>query len=336
MKHLAAAFLAWAIAWPLAVSAAERPRPLDAFEEVRQMGRGVNVLGSDPVWRDPAVGRFQPRLFKTIRKGGFRTVRMNLQAFAHMDAGGSLDPVWLATLDRMVKAALDAGLFVIIDEHDYHLCAEDTDACQDKLTAFWRQIGAHYAEQPASVMFEILNEPNGKLDDEAWNRLLSIELAEIRKTNPERNVVVGPAFWNNLGHLDALQLPEDDRHLIATVHYYEPMSFTHQGASWVAQYTGLSGIHWGSPSELERLDRDFDQAQGWARAHRRPVLLGEFGAYDKADMESRVRYTAAVARAAEARGWAWAYWQFDSDFVVYDMKRDAWVAPIHQALVSRP
>jgi endoglucanase len=50
-------------------------------------------------------------------------------------------------------------------------------------------------------------------------------------------------------------------------------------------------------------------------------------------MDSRARYTAAVARAAEGLGWSWAYWQFDSDFVVYDIEKDAWVEPIRKALV---
>jgi endoglucanase len=50
-------------------------------------------------------------------------------------------------------------------------------------------------------------------------------------------------------------------------------------------------------------------------------------------MDSRARWTAAIARAAEARGWSWAYWQFDSDFIVYDVQRNAWVEPILHALI---
>jgi endoglucanase len=63
--------------------------------------------------------------------------------------------------------------------------------------------------------------------------------------------------------------------------------------------------------------------------------LGEFGSYDRggADMDSRVRYTSYVARTAESLGWAWAYWQFDSDFIVYDMKADEWIKPIWKALI---
>jgi len=50
-------------------------------------------------------------------------------------------------------------------------------------------------------------------------------------------------------------------------------------------------------------------------------------------MESRTRYLGSVARAAEQHGWSWAYWQFDGDFILYDMARDGWVEPILAALI---
>jgi endoglucanase len=40
-----------------------------------------------------------------------------------------------------------------------------------------------------------------------------------------------------------------------------------------------------------------------------------------------------VARTAESFGWAWTYWQFDSDFIVWNMEKNSWVAPIHDALI---
>ena len=50
---------------------------------------------------------------------------------------------------------------------------------------------------------------------------------------------------------------------------------------------------------------------------------------------SRVRYTSFVAREAERQGWSWGYWQFDSDFIVYNMERDQWVEPICAALIPK-
>ena len=44
---------------------------------------------------------------------------------------------------------------------------------------------------------------------------------------------------------------------------------------------------------------------------------------------------AAASREAEALGWAWTYWQFDGDFIVFDMKTDNWVKSIHDALIPK-
>jgi endoglucanase len=300
--------------------------------QVQAMRRGVNILGYDPLWSDPAKARFTPRHFKLIREAGFDSVRINLQAFEHMDAQNRLHPRWFKTLDTMVEAALAQKLTVILDEHDFNPCGEDLPACKPRLTAFWTQVAEHYKSAPDQVVFELLNEPNRALNDETWNSLHGELLALVRKTNPTRNVIIGPAFWNSIGHLDALVLPKADRHLIATVHYYTPMEFTHQGAAW-SPNTPKLGVTWGKPADRDRMKADFDIAQAWSKAHGRPLLLGEFGAYDKGDMASRVVYTDAAAREAEARGWAWSYWQFDSDFIVYDIKADRWVEPIRNALI---
>jgi endoglucanase len=313
-------------------ASAQTPPAPSAFEVAKQLGRGLNVLGYDPLWDDRSRARFQTRHFRIIHEAGFQTLRVNLQAFAHMDGANQLDPKWLETLDWVVREAQSQHLNVIIDEHDFEFCARDIDACRPKLMAFWTQIAARYKDQPSSMLFEILNEPNGQLTPAPWNRLSADVLALIRQTNPTRTVVIGPAFWNNIGYLDQLTLPADDPHILVTVHYYLPMTFTHQGASWSASTKDLSGVTWGKPEEYARLSADFDKVQAWATAHDRPILLGEFGAYEKGDMASRVAYTSAVARAAEAHGWPWAYWQFDSNFIAYDMARDAWVEPIRKAL----
>jgi len=306
---------------------------IDAADQVAAMRRGVNIIGYDPLWKDFAKARFHERHFQLLHDAGFQTVRVNLAAFGHMDAKNQLDTAWLKTLDWVVKNALANNLTVILDEHDYTVCAKGADACRTKLLAFWQQVAEIYKDAPPSVLFEILNEPNGEITDESWNALLKEALAMIRKTNPTRNVVIGPGHWNGIQHLEQLELPEDDRHIIVTVHYYVPMEFTHQGASWSKETAHLSGVTWGTDAEKQRVVDDFAGAQKWAKTNARPILLGEFGAYDKGPMDSRVLYTAHLARTAESLGWAWTYWQFDSDFLLWDMAKDTWVEPIRKALI---
>jgi endoglucanase len=143
---------------------------VDPFDHVKQMGRGVNILGYDPIWKDFSRGRFKERHFQRIHDCGFQTVRVALQAFGHMDSQGKLQPAWLQTLDWVVNAALANGLNVILDEHDYNPCATDAAACREKLLAFWSQVGPRYQESPSRVIFEILNEAEPGADAPSLER----------------------------------------------------------------------------------------------------------------------------------------------------------------------
>jgi endoglucanase len=313
---------------------ADAPKP-DAFRQNKRLGRGVNILGYDPIWKDRRQARFQEKYFRLIKEAGFDNVRINLNPFRDGKLGPDhkLSPAWFSTLDWAMKHALAQRLMVILDVHEYHALGEDPAGNRQRFLAVWRQIAAHCKDAPGEVLFEILNEPNGKLTAELWNPLLREALAIIRQTNRRRTVVVGPASWNSIAALPNLQLPPDDHNIIVTVHYYNPFPFTHQGAAW-AGLKDKTGVSWiGTAKEQDAIRGDFEKAHAWAARHGRPILLGEFGAYDQGDMQSRARWTSFVARQAEKLGWSWAYWQFDSDFIVYDVKRDAWIQPILRALL---
>lgn len=329
MRLIWIGLMAAVMALPVRASAA------DAFEQNRKLGRGVNIIGYDPIWRSRDQGRFQEKHFRLLHEAGFNSVRINLHPFRQMDAakGHALPDNWWSTLEWAQDGARKNGLTAIVDLHEFQVMGTDPEANHDKFIAFWRQVSARCQDAPESVFFEILNEPNGKLTPALWNQYLAEALKIIREKNPSRTVIVGPSFWNSVDHVGELELPPGDRNLIVTVHYYLPMEFTHQGAAW-ANYKDKLGVEWlGTEAEKAAMAAKFDKVASWAKANNRPIFLGEFGAYDKAPMESRARYTSAVARAAEARGWSWAYWQFDSDFILYDIPRDAWVTPILNALV---
>jgi len=94
------------------------------------------------------------------------------------------------------------------------------------------------------------------------------------------------------------------------------------------------GTEWAGTSPQKRsLQFDFDVVAQWAKDNERPIFLGEFGAYSKAALASRARWTAFVAREAEKRGFSWAYWEFCSGFGVYDQSSGVWNEPLLQALL---
>ena len=135
--------------------------------------------------------------------------------------------------------------------------------------------------------------------------------------------------------LPELKLPEDDRRLIATFHYYSPFEFTHQGAEWVGQDAQQwLGTTWtATPEQREAVADQFDAVARWSREHDRPVFLGEFGAYSKAPDESRATWTAFIRAEAERRGFSWSYWEFCSGFGAYDPQAGRWRPELLKALV---
>jgi len=310
---------------------------VSAKDQCLKLGRGVNILGYDKVfWQDYEKGRFKERYFKMIKDAGFSTVRLNLNPFSQMDSHNNINSHWLETLDWVVKKSLEANLMVILDLHEFTSMADNPEAKKEMFLSFWRQIAPRYRNKSANIIFELLNEPNKKLTVEMWNTFLADAVKIIRETDPERTLIIGPGNWNGIESLNTLKLPDNDPNIIVTVHFYHPMRFTHQGAAWASEYKSLSGIKWtGTPDEKEEVESKLKVAADWSLKNNRPIFLGEFGSYDKGDMDSRARYTAFVARTAEKFGFCWAYWQFDSDFIVYNIEKEQWVEPILNALMNK-
>jgi endoglucanase len=308
-----------------------------AGDQCIKLGRGVNILGYDKAfWQDHSKGRFKESYFKMIKEAGFSNIRVNLYPFRYMDSQNRIDPHWLETLDWVINKGLEANLMVILDLHEYTAMADDPEAKKDLFLDFWEQLAPRYRDKPNNVIFELLNEPNQKLTPEMWNRFLAEAIKIIRESNPDRTLIIGPGNWNGIESLNTLKLPENDRNIIVTVHFYHPMRFTHQGASWTSEYKNLSGIKWtGTPEEKKEIESKLNVAADWSKKNNRPIFLGEFGSYDKGDMDSRSRYTAFVTRTAEKLGFCWAYWQFDSDFIVYNIDKESWVKPILNALMDK-
>jgi endoglucanase len=327
---LAAPLAGWAISSPC--PAADGP----AAEANARLGRGINLGNALEAPRGVSWGmEIKEEYFDEIKRAGFDSVRIPIRwsDYASDQAPYTIEPGFFDRVDRAIDQALSRGLNVVINFHHIEPLYEDPSGYRDAFLALWGQVAGRYKDRPDSVLFEILNEPHANLDAAAWNALVPEALEVIRASNPDRIVIVGPAGWNNYRELDTLELPDDDR-LIVTFHSYEPFKFTHQGASWVGDNPPPVGTRWtGSPQERREITEAFDRVASWSKTHNRPIYLGEFGAYEKADLESRVRWTSFVAREAERRGFSWAYWEFGSGFGAYDRHSGEWRPALLDALV---
>jgi endoglucanase len=275
--------------------------------------------------------------FTAIKKAGFSSIRVPIcwSAHASVEAPYSVDPAFWKRVDWVVAQAKARHLHAILDFQNYKELIEDPAGHEERFLGIWRQIAEHYQYEPPTILFELLNEPYGNLDAATWNRILARALAVVRPTNATRLVVVGPVDRNDIGALPSLVLPDDDPYLVATVHFYHPKPFTHQGAEWEPGSLPWLGTVWqGTDVEKQAVEESMARASAWGQTHHRPIFLGEFGAYSKADQDSRERWTRHVARSAEAYGMAWAYWEFCSGFGVYDPVTKKWHTPLLNALIQ--
>lgn len=324
---------------PFSQTTAQPFQPIDPFEQIKQLGRGVNFGNALEAPKEGEWGMvLEERFFDLVKEGGFATIRLPTKWSAHAmrEAPYTIDATFFERVDWAMDNALKRGLNIVVNMHHYDELFIDPKAEHDRFVALWEQIATRYKDQPNAVVFEPLNEPNSALTSFLWQRLFEDTLAVIRKTNPTRNVVFTGADWGGPSALKAMKRP-DDPHLIATFHYYLPFAFTHQGAEWADGSDKWIGTEWkGKGMDKTNVDWDMDQVARWAKDNNIPIWMGEFGSYGKhADVASRQRWTDYVARAAEKRGFAWAYWEFGAGFGVYDREKNAWVEPIHSALTGK-
>ncbi|MER2268624.1 glycoside hydrolase family 5 protein [Methylobacterium oxalidis] len=298
-----------------------------AHEMSARLDCGINLGNALEAYHEGQWGlSLRSEHFDIIRKAGFRSVRVPIRWSSHAQPTPpyTIDPRFLARIDWVVAQALAHDLLVIIDTHNDDMIHKSPQMHTERFLAYWRQVASRYRSAPDTVLFEILNEPHGNLTSAAWNRLIDRTLKLIRETNPSRMVIVGSAEWNGFQQLDNLEIPETDDNLIVTFHYYSPGTFTHQGAPWVPGSSAWLGTSWGSADDHKAVESDFVQVKAWAVRHDRPVLLGEFGAYEKGDPRSRVAWTRAVSSAARRSGFSRMYWDFATNFSLYDVQQNRW------------
>lgn len=310
-----------------------------AAEINARMGKGINIGNTFEAmlsWQST----FDPADMKRIADLGFTHVRLPIRwerdDRSMSTAPYTIEPEFLQTIRSAVDEALKQKLHIIINMHHHDALMANPAVEKARFLSQWEQIAGHFKDYPDSLLFEILNEPHDKLTPALWNDYAKSALQVIRETNPKRCVLIGTAEWGGVGGLSSLEIP-DDPQLILTVHYYNPFQFTHQGADWVEGSDAWLGTQW-RDTEFERqaVEEDFKATIRLADEQNIPVHVGEFGAYSRADIDSRVRWTRFLARWFGQQGFSWAYWEWNSGFGIYNPQSGQYQQRLVDALIKDP
>jgi endoglucanase len=300
-----------------------------AMATASAIGRGVNFgnmleAPTEGAWGLTVTDDFIDK----AAAAGFTAVRLPVRWSNHASttAPFTIDSLFMNRVASVVDKLLAKGLVVILDMHHYRQLDGDPldagefavpDAVVDvRFIMLWDQIATHFQARSARLVFELYNEPHGRQNGEPWNVLAARTVGVVRKTNPDRVVVIGPTTWNSATDLHLLKIP-NDANVILTIHNYAPFSFTHQGAEWISPVLP-TGVTCCGATQVAEMTAPLDVARTWSAAKHYPVFVGEFGAYSKADSASRMSFNRTMRDAMEARGMSWSYWEFAAGFGVYD------------------
>jgi hypothetical protein len=253
----------------------------------------------------------------------------------------------LTRLDAGIDLFLNAGTAVMLDFQadvsylDYYL---STPEAPQELIDTWRMLATRYANRdPELLFFEVMNEPDTRFTQAAWDEEQKKVLGAIREVAPNHTVLLAPASWSGLDAL--LQMtPYDDPNVIYVMHYYSPSTFTAQGADWTSpkEIAKLRNVPWpaflpaleelienekddGVRGLLEQyrrddwnaahIDWDIGLAAAWAQKWNARVVVNEFGGYKPfSPPDSRARWLRDVRTALDHYRVGWAMWDYAAGF----------------------
>lgn len=309
----------------------------DVFDQNKLLGRGINLGNALEAPNEGEWGvTLQTEYFTIIKNAGFNSVRIPIKWSAHASQNFpyTIETSFFERIDWAIEQAFKNDLAVIINIHHYEEIMQNPAAHRERFLALWDQIAEHYKNYSHKLFFEILNEPNSNLTAELWNAYYIQALQRIRITNPSRTVIVGLAEWGGPGSLSKFILPANENNMILSIHYYSPFEFTHQGAEWVNGSDVWLGTRWnGTTIEKSEIELDFFSVINWATSKNIPVNLGEFGAYSKADMDSRVRWTSFIAQLCNENNISFHYWEFCAGFGIYNRDSGSFFESLYRALI---
>jgi endoglucanase len=262
-------------------------------------------------------GEVKKENLAALNQAGFKTVELGFNCPAHTDSAApyTIDPAFLKKEREAVTLIQANHLHVILCLPPYEAIMKDPDQEGDRFVAIWTQVAESFKDLPDSLAFELLPEPAGGLSDpNRWNKLVARALAGIRQNCPTRLILIGPAkYYTDLAHL---VLPENDTNIALAFHV------------WL-----ISRDKWGTDVQKQAITKMMDRYATWCRAHKRPLFLTAFAAYNGEDLESGLLWLASITHETAAYNISWVNAAFSGGrFGPYDPKTGQWNHAILQAL----
>lgn len=190
--------------------------------------------------------------FARLEELGFDFVRLPIDEEQFWDEQGNKLPEAWQLLTQALNWAGKHHLRTIVDmhiirSHNFNAVNEgktnvlftSDEAMQNYINLWYQLSDVLKTYSNDSVAYELMNEPVAD-EHEQWNNLIFKVHKAIREREPQRTLVIGSNKWQGTWTFKYLRIPEGDKNIILSFHYYEPQALTHYGAPWtpIGKYSG--------------------------------------------------------------------------------------------------
>lgn len=327
---------------------------LSAVAKPFELHRGINIshwLSQSGDRGEKRVTKFTREDVKFLAECGYDHLRIPIDEEQMFDEQLNPEPEAFLLLHNAIGWCKEFNLKVVVDLHilrSHHFNAESKplfteQAAQEQFYDCWRKISAELKKYPRSlVAYELMNEPVAD-DPEQWNTIVNNCLKVVRELEPKRTIIIGSNRWQAYDQVKNLRVPEKDKNIIISFHFYNPFPLTHYRASWTEQKENPLKVYypgyivkkedvekltpelqkrWGwltrSYNDINTLEKQILQALDAATAMGRKLYLGEFGCLHGAGKENLINWFRDVVSLCEKYDIGYASWDYKGGFGIID------------------
>ena len=186
---------------------------------VDKNGESYRLLGAAVGWDTLCPQLVNVDTYSYLRdEWGMNTIRVGMEAHSDNGKNGFMDPevnwdYWLYYIDHKIDTIIAAGLYAVIDYHNYQNPLDSIEGAERLFT----HIAEKYAGCP-NIIYEIGNEPNfgeWKHTKQYADKLIPL----IRSYSPDAVIICPSDGWAQKV-IDAYKNPLDYENVIYTFHLY--------------------------------------------------------------------------------------------------------------------
>lgn len=258
----------------------------------------------------------QEKDFKNIAKLGFNCIRLPFHHRLIETKPYQYDRQGLAYIDRALQWAKKYKLYVILDLHGAAGCQNHDWHCdslgkaelwqsskfQERTFALWEFLARRYKDNPVVAGYDLLNE--SVVDDYTkLNKFYKTLIRRIRCFDKNHILFIEGNKWAT--NIECLDNFDDDNYALS-IHFYHPIEFTFNFVPSLSYPFRYKKTFWNKAM----IKRMVDLYAKEANRRQLPVLVGEFGVYDRCNKFGEANWVKDVINLFAQNKFHWTYWTY--------------------------